>query len=136
MCFVGYCTQSKAYRLYNPVSGKVIVSRNLLDEEASWCWQEKSDDIQFKIPAENEGSPTIRQQATPPNTPSPFSSTSPSTTSSSSSNSSASEGVAQGDRKALSNEFSSLSWVHRRAEKVPANRIEKLFCKVGVGVAV
>ncbi|KAF2320792.1 hypothetical protein GH714_030815 [Hevea brasiliensis] len=52
---------------------------------------EKSDDIQFKIPAENEGSPTIRQQATPPNTPSPFSSTSPSTTSSSSSNSSASE---------------------------------------------
>ncbi|KAF2300319.1 hypothetical protein GH714_011791 [Hevea brasiliensis] len=54
-------------------------------------FEEKSDDIQFKIPAENEGSPTIRQQATPPNTPSPFSSTSPSTTSSSSSNSSASE---------------------------------------------
>ncbi|KAF2286056.1 hypothetical protein GH714_009982 [Hevea brasiliensis] len=70
------------------------VARVSIDGKAKECKVhdlEKSDDIQFKIPAENEGSPTIRQQATPPNTPSPFSSTSPSTTSSSSSNSSASE---------------------------------------------
>ena len=35
--FVGYCSQSKAYRLYNPISGKVIISKNIMfDEDASW----------------------------------------------------------------------------------------------------
>lgn len=34
--FVDYSVQSKAYKLYNPVSGKVIISRNVLfNEEAS-----------------------------------------------------------------------------------------------------
>lgn len=44
--FVGYCTQSKAYRLYNPLSGKIIVSRNVVfNEDAKWDWTKfiKSD---------------------------------------------------------------------------------------------
>ena len=33
--FVGYCTHSKAYRLHNPLNGKVVASRNVVfDEEA------------------------------------------------------------------------------------------------------
>ncbi|RVW37270.1 Retrovirus-related Pol polyprotein from transposon TNT 1-94 [Vitis vinifera] len=38
--FIGYCSQSKGYKLYNPVSGKIIVSRNVVfDEKASWTWR-------------------------------------------------------------------------------------------------
>ena len=38
--FIGYATQSKAYRLYNPVSKKVIISRNVVfDEESKWNWK-------------------------------------------------------------------------------------------------
>jgi hypothetical protein len=35
--FIRYCTQSKGYRLYNLVSGKTMISRNVIfDEYASW----------------------------------------------------------------------------------------------------
>ncbi|RVW83084.1 Retrovirus-related Pol polyprotein from transposon TNT 1-94 [Vitis vinifera] len=38
--FIGYCSQSKGYKLYNLVSGKIIVSRNVVfDEKASWTWR-------------------------------------------------------------------------------------------------
>lgn len=41
--------QSKTYRLYNPLSGKIITSRNIVfDEEASWDWNEA---MQPKIPS-------------------------------------------------------------------------------------
>lgn len=37
---IGYSLQSKAYRLYNPVSGKVIINRNVVfDEKTSWNWE-------------------------------------------------------------------------------------------------
>lgn len=74
--FVGYDTQSKTYKLYNPMTGKVIISRNVKLDEASWSWHEKSDDIQFKISIENEAPPTVGQQPIPPNIPSSSSSTS------------------------------------------------------------
>lgn len=36
---VGYCSQSKAHMLYNPVSGKTIICRNVVfDEYACWNW--------------------------------------------------------------------------------------------------
>ena len=39
--FIGYATQSKAYRLYNPLTGKIIVNRNVVfDEDAGWVWEE------------------------------------------------------------------------------------------------
>jgi uncharacterized membrane protein YgcG len=35
--FVGYCSNSKGYKLYNPESGKVCVNRNVIfDEKAKW----------------------------------------------------------------------------------------------------
>ncbi|GKA63760.1 retrovirus-related pol polyprotein from transposon TNT 1-94 [Tanacetum coccineum] len=37
--FVGYDKQSKGYKLYNPVTRKVVVSRDVdFDEEGSWDW--------------------------------------------------------------------------------------------------
>ena len=53
--FVGYCTKSKAYRLYNPVGGKVIISRNVVfNEEGRWTWREdERESIQFEAPLED-----------------------------------------------------------------------------------
>ena len=39
--FISYCSDSKAYKLYNPITGKVVVSRNVVfNENASWEWSE------------------------------------------------------------------------------------------------
>lgn len=48
--FVGYSSQSKAYKLYNPVSGKIMVNRNVVfNEDASWNFNSgnKSSNIQL-----------------------------------------------------------------------------------------
>lgn len=41
--FVGYCTNSKAYRLYNPITCKVITSRDVVFNEnignIGWSWE-------------------------------------------------------------------------------------------------
>ncbi|KAJ4772132.1 polyprotein [Rhynchospora pubera] len=53
--FIGYCTQSKGYRLYNPNSKKFIVSRNVLfDENACWNWKEKTSECEVEFPTEDE----------------------------------------------------------------------------------
>ncbi|KAL4335590.1 hypothetical protein GQ457_07G002370 [Hibiscus cannabinus] len=42
--FVGYCNNSKAYRLFNPVSGKIVISRNVIfNEEGRWIWRENNE---------------------------------------------------------------------------------------------
>ena len=39
MVFLGYEEGSKAYRLYDPVAGRVTVSRDIIfDETAAWRW--------------------------------------------------------------------------------------------------
>ncbi|KAL8158756.1 hypothetical protein V2J09_000293 [Rumex salicifolius] len=39
--FIRYATQSKAYRLFDPVARKVIISRNVVfDEGEKWNWEE------------------------------------------------------------------------------------------------
>ena len=36
---IGYCIESKVYKLYSPISNRVIISRNVVvDESASWNW--------------------------------------------------------------------------------------------------
>ncbi|PKA46818.1 Retrovirus-related Pol polyprotein from transposon TNT 1-94 [Apostasia shenzhenica] len=45
--FIGYCPQSKAYRLYNPCSKKLIISRSVIFEEnLSWNWND--DKMEFQ----------------------------------------------------------------------------------------
>ena len=47
--FIGYSLESKAYRLYNPLSGKVIISRNVIfDEEKGWKWSGSNAEIQYE----------------------------------------------------------------------------------------
>ena len=38
--FIGYDPSSKGYKLYNPSTGKVIVSQDVeFDEEGTWDWK-------------------------------------------------------------------------------------------------
>jgi Reverse transcriptase (RNA-dependent DNA polymerase)/gag-polypeptide of LTR copia-type/Integrase core domain/GAG-pre-integrase domain/Domain of unknown function (DUF4219)/Zinc knuckle len=55
--FIGYCLQTKGYRLFDPLSEKVVVSRNVkFDEKARWIW----DDVKEKS-EENEVVETIEE---------------------------------------------------------------------------
>ena len=43
--FVGYCTKSKAYRLYERLSGRITISRDVVfDKHTSWDWKAKDDE--------------------------------------------------------------------------------------------
>ena len=45
LVFIGYNPTSKGYKLYNPSTGKVIVSRNAeFDEEGSWDWSTQEEE--------------------------------------------------------------------------------------------
>jgi len=68
--FVGYNSQSKAYKLYNPASGKVIIGRDVVFHEATrWDWGEGH--VQQSIPLEvsemkkHEPTPTTSHESTP-----------------------------------------------------------------------
>nr|ABW74566.1 integrase [Boechera divaricarpa] len=68
--FLGYCSQSKGYRLYNPVSGKIVESRNVtFDEEAVWTWREGDNGelVEIFVNDEQEENPSPANSAT--NTP-------------------------------------------------------------------
>ncbi|KAI5352433.1 hypothetical protein L3X38_005324 [Prunus dulcis] len=42
--FVGYATCEKGYRIYDPISKKLTLSRDIIfDEEKSWNWSEHSN---------------------------------------------------------------------------------------------
>jgi hypothetical protein len=53
MIFVGYEPSMKAYRVYDPASRRVHLSRDIVfDEEAHWSWSDngqKEDDDEFTI---------------------------------------------------------------------------------------
>lgn len=53
--FVGYSPQSKAYRLYNPISGKVIISRDVkFNEKEKWTWSDNNAILVVLIPKDLE----------------------------------------------------------------------------------
>ncbi|KAG6385388.1 hypothetical protein SASPL_154223 [Salvia splendens] len=52
--FIGYSSQSKAYKLYIPLSGKVIISRDVVfHEDAGWDWESKQDDSYTLFPLDS-----------------------------------------------------------------------------------
>lgn len=54
--FIGYCSRSKAYRLYNPDTQKIITSRNVVfDENAKWGLQNTDEDESHVAPFEDGG---------------------------------------------------------------------------------
>lgn len=63
--FIGVSEESKAYRLYNPITKKIIISRDvLLDEENIWDWS-STEQQQILIDLE-EASGEIKQPLQPP----------------------------------------------------------------------
>lgn len=77
--FVGHCTQSKAYRLFNPLSGKIVISKNVVfDKTASWNMQGINEKMQQQIPLSNGISQNESQEPTPTNSPAGSSMASPS----------------------------------------------------------
>ncbi|KAL4020424.1 hypothetical protein IC575_019200 [Cucumis melo] len=69
--FVGYDASSKGYKLYNPVTKKTIVSRDVVfDEEASWNWNDELEDYKFLcFPDEHDEPSDIASPPTSPITP-------------------------------------------------------------------
>ncbi|KAL4017192.1 hypothetical protein IC575_024868 [Cucumis melo] len=69
--FVGYDASSKGYKLFNPVTKKTIVSRDVVfDEEASWNWNDKPEDYKFLFfPDERDEPIDIASPPTSPITP-------------------------------------------------------------------
>ena len=48
--FIGYCTQSKAYKLYNPVSEKILVRRDVIfNENVSWDWSKEQEQQKITV---------------------------------------------------------------------------------------
>jgi hypothetical protein len=82
MIFVGYERGSKAYRAYDPLSGRVTITRDVVfDEEAQWAWSEGSEaegnsgnntdgtfTIQYRLLSE-EGGEAAGDPVTPPASP-------------------------------------------------------------------
>jgi len=49
--FIGYCTQSKAYRLYNPLNGKILIRRDVVfDENVSYKINDEQVQQEFFVP--------------------------------------------------------------------------------------
>ena len=64
--FVGYDARAKGYKLYNPINGKIVISRDVVfDEESSWDWSNTQEDYNF-FPIIDEES---EENITPPTSP-------------------------------------------------------------------
>ncbi|KAJ8752089.1 hypothetical protein K2173_001764 [Erythroxylum novogranatense] len=77
--FIGYSTQSKAYKLYNPISGKVIISKDVMfNEAASWNFSTANESSKSQLLTDyiSDQAPTALPISSPPEN-SPTISTSP-----------------------------------------------------------
>ena len=68
--FVGYDSRSKGYKLYNPNSRKIVISRDVeFDEEDCWDWSVQEDKYDFLPYFEEDDEieqPIIEEHITPP----------------------------------------------------------------------
>ncbi|KAL4280657.1 hypothetical protein GQ457_03G000810 [Hibiscus cannabinus] len=78
--FIGYDSNSKGYKLFNPSNGRIVISRDVeFDEQASWNWEaqeEQSYDFFLYFVEEQDVTPSqvvdLPQNMTPPPSPSPI----------------------------------------------------------------
>ncbi|GJW57802.1 retrovirus-related pol polyprotein from transposon TNT 1-94 [Tanacetum coccineum] len=71
--FVGYDKQSKGYKLYNPVTRKVVVSRDMeFEEEGSWDWSiEENERYEFLPMTDEEETGELGDEVQQPQSPTP-----------------------------------------------------------------
>ena len=74
--FLGYSEELKAYKLYNPLTKKLVVSRDVIfDEDKSWSWNDDENAKEQQVVEELEEPPTQVPPGIPPSpqhdTPSP-----------------------------------------------------------------
>ncbi|KAA0036801.1 Retrovirus-related Pol polyprotein from transposon TNT 1-94 [Cucumis melo var. makuwa] len=83
--FVGYDASSKGYKLYNPITKKMMVSRDVVfGKEASGNWNDEPEDYKFLLfPNDHDEPSDIASLSTPPSPITPQQSTSSSSASSS-----------------------------------------------------
>ncbi|GAU49327.1 hypothetical protein TSUD_136420 [Trifolium subterraneum] len=68
--FIGYDGNSKGYKLYNPDTGKTIISRNVVFiEEGEWDWRSSNEDCNFFPEFEEEASREVQQVPSSPTSP-------------------------------------------------------------------
>ncbi|PWA98023.1 hypothetical protein CTI12_AA024020 [Artemisia annua] len=72
--FVGYDKQSKGYKLYNPITGKVVVSRDVeFDEEEAWDWSIKENERYDFLPmTDKEETSESSEEVQQPQSPTPI----------------------------------------------------------------
>ncbi|KAK4428458.1 Retrovirus-related Pol polyprotein from transposon TNT 1-94 [Sesamum alatum] len=69
--FIGYYQSSKGYKLYNPSSGKIVISRDVeFDEEGVWEWSDQNKNDHYS-PFFDDDEEDMAQPITPPSTPPP-----------------------------------------------------------------
>lgn len=69
--FIGYSNKFKAYKLYNPMKGRVIVSRDVIfNEGAKWNWkteEESQKKISIEVAEDSVFPPTSNESIVPEN---------------------------------------------------------------------
>ncbi|KAK4434478.1 hypothetical protein Salat_0610600 [Sesamum alatum] len=69
--FIGYYQSSKGYKLYNPSSGKFVISCDVeFDEEGVWEWNDQNKNDHYN-PFVDDDEEDMVQPITPPSTPPP-----------------------------------------------------------------
>ena len=72
LVFIGYDKRSKGYKLYNPITKKIVVSRDVrFNEEEAWNWSKKEDEGSNSTPLFEETNEEVREPVSPPLSPSP-----------------------------------------------------------------
>ena len=68
--FVGYSERSKAYKLYNPITKKTIIGRDVIfNEEEAWEWKNEKKSTSILLD-NNAFEPIEEEGSTPPTPPS------------------------------------------------------------------
>ena len=64
--FIGYCTQSKSYKLYNPVSEKILVRKDVIfNENVSWDWSKEQEQQKITVEVSPNKETRVNSSASP-----------------------------------------------------------------------